>query len=189
MWGERSVEHLLGDFTFAVWDGPRQHLFCARDQLGVRPFFYAQCGRTIVFSNTLDAVRHYPAVSRELNESTIADFLLFGVNQDPATTSFRDIRRLAPAHSITWSKDSTRCRRYWTLPIDEPLFLKSADEYSDRFTELLRTAVRDRLRTDRVGVLMSGGIDSPTLAATALGVLREGSPASRCKHSPLFTTG
>jgi len=176
LWGERSVEHLLGDFTFAVWDGPRQHLFCARDHLGVRPFFYAQCGRAIVFSNTLDGVRQHPGVSRELNESTIADFLLFGVNQDPATTSFRDIRRLAPAHTITWAKDSTRCRRYWTLPIDEPLFLKSADEYSERFTELLRTAVGDRLRTDRVGVLMSGGIDSPTLAATALGVLREGSP-------------
>jgi asparagine synthase (glutamine-hydrolysing) len=176
LWGERCVEHLLGDFTFAVWDGPRQRLFCARDHLGVRPFYYAQCGAAIVFSNTLDCVRRHPAVSGELNDSTIADFLLFGVNQDPTSTSFRDIRRLAPAHRITWSKSQTRCQRYWTLPIDEPLFLKSADEYSERFTELLRTSLRDRLRTDRVGILMSGGIDSPTLAATALGVLREGSP-------------
>ena len=175
-WAERCVEHLLGDFTFAVWDGPRQRLFCARDHLGVRPFYYAQCGPTIVFSNTLDCVRRHPAVSRELNDSTIADFLLFGVNQEPTSTSFRDIHRLAPAHSITWSKDQTRCQRYWTLPIDEPLFLRNADEYSERFTELLRASVRDRLRTDRAGILMSGGIDSPTLAATALRVLREDSP-------------
>ena len=176
LWGERCVEHLLGDFMFAVWDGPRQRLFCARDHLGVKPFYYAQCGAAIVFSNTLDCVRWHPAVSRELNDSAIADFLLFGVNQDPASTAFRDIRRLAPAHSIMWSTHQTRCQRYWSLPIDEPLFLKSADEYSERFTELLRTSIRDRLRTGQVGILMSGGIDSPTLAATALGVLREGSP-------------
>jgi asparagine synthase (glutamine-hydrolysing) len=175
-WGDRCVEHLLGDFTFALWDGSQQQLFCARDHLGVRPFYYAQCDRAFVFSNTLDCVRQHPAVSRELNDSTIADFLLFGVNQDPGATAFRDIRRLAPGHSITRSTTQTRSRCYWTLPIDEPLFFKSADEYSERFMELLRTSIRERLRTDRVGILMSGGIDSPTLAATALGVLREGSP-------------
>ena len=176
LWGDRCVEHLLGDFTFALWDGSQQRLFCARDQLGVRPFYYAQCGPAFVFSNVLDCVRQHPAVSRELNDSTIADFLLFGVNQDPASTAFRDIRRLAPGHSLTCSTNQTRCQCYWTLPIDEPLFLKSADEYSERFMELLRMSIRDRLRTDRVGILMSGGIDSPTLAATAVGVLRAGSP-------------
>jgi asparagine synthase (glutamine-hydrolysing) len=176
VWGEQCVERLLGDFTFAVWDEPQQRLFCARDHFGVRPFFYAQCGQVVVFSNTLDCVRLHPAVSRELNDSAIADFLLFGVNQDAVTTSFRDIRRLAPAHSITWSKAATRCRRYWTLPIDEPIHFARAEEYSARFRELLRTAVDDRLRTDRVGVLMSGGMDSSALAATALDVLRESSP-------------
>jgi asparagine synthase (glutamine-hydrolysing) len=177
-WGEQCVEHLLGDFTFAVWDDVQRRLFCARDHLGIRPLFYAQCGPAIVFSNTLDCVRLHPSVSADLNDSTIADFLLFGVNQDAGTTSFRDIRRLAPAHSISWSHEATRCRRYWTPPVDEPIHFKRSDEYADRFRELLRTAVRDRLRTERVGVLMSGGMDSSTLAATALGVLRESSPAS-----------
>src|SRR5262249_44415654 len=41
-WGEGCVEHLLGDFAFAVWDGPRNRLFCARDHMGVKPFYYAQ---------------------------------------------------------------------------------------------------------------------------------------------------
>jgi hypothetical protein len=58
-----------------------------------------------------------------------------------------------------------QCRRYWTLPVEEPIHFKRADEYSDRFSELLRAALRDRLRTRRVGVFMSGGIDSTTLAA------------------------
>ena len=66
-----------------------------------------------------------------------------------------------------------RRRRYWTLPVEEPIHFKRADDYTDRFMELLRTALRDRLRTRRVGVLMSGGLDSPTIAAVALDVLRE----------------
>jgi asparagine synthase (glutamine-hydrolysing) len=176
-WGEDCTTHLLGDFTFGVWDEPRQRLFCARDQLGVKPFFYAQLGQTVVISNTLNCVRLHPGVSRDLSDPAVADFLLFGANQEIDTTSFRDIRRLAPAHSVTWSKGGPRFRRYWTLPVDEPIHFKRADDYSDRFTELLRAALRDRLRTRRVSVLMSGGLDSPTLAAVAQSVLREGSTA------------
>jgi asparagine synthase (glutamine-hydrolysing) len=173
VWGEDCVAHLLGDFAFAVWDEPKHRLFCARDHLGVKPLFYAQIGQTVVISNTLDCIRLHPAVSRDLNDSAIADFLLFGANQQSDTTSFRDIRRLPSAHSITWSTDMTRCRRYWTLPVEEPIYFRRADDYTDRFTELLHGALRDRLRTRRVGVLMSGGLDSPTIAAVALDVLRE----------------
>jgi asparagine synthase (glutamine-hydrolysing) len=172
-WGEDCVTHLLGDFAFAVWDEPRQRLFCARDHLGVKPCFYAQLGHTVVISNTLDCVRMHPAVSDHLHDPAIADFLLFGVNQESDTTVFTDIRRLPPAHCITWSADATRCRRYWTLPVEGPLYLKRASDYTDRFTELLRTATRDRLRSRRVGVLLSGGVDSASLTATAQRVLRE----------------
>jgi asparagine synthase (glutamine-hydrolysing) len=172
-WGEDCVTHLLGDFMFAVWDAPRQRLFCARDHLGVKPFFYADLQGTVVISNTLDCIHLHPAATRCLNDSAIADFLLFGANQDSRSTSFRDIRRLPPAHSMTWSKHSVQCRRYWTLPIDEPIFFRRDEDYSERFTELLQTALRDRLRTDRVGVLMSGGVDSPTLAAMAVRLMRD----------------
>ncbi len=170
-WGESCVEHLLGDFAFAIWDSPRQRLFCARDHLGVKPFFYARIGETIVFSNTLDCVRQYPAVSDRLNDLAIADFLLFDLNQDPATTTFADIQRIPPAHSVIWSTDATELRRYWTLPIDEPVYFRDDDDYVDRFSELLEQAVDDRLRTKRVGVFMSGGLDSPALAATASRIL------------------
>src|SRR5262249_45370175 len=56
-WGAGAVELLLGDFAFAIWDGDRRQLFAARDQMGVRPLYYARAGDTIVFSNTLDCVR------------------------------------------------------------------------------------------------------------------------------------
>ena len=172
-WSEDCVTHLVGDFTFAVWDETRRVLFCARDHLGVKPLFHARLGRTVVVSNTLDCVRLHPSVSGDLHEPAIADFLLFGANQQTDTTVFRDIQRLPAAHCITWSSDSTRRRQYWTLPVDEPIHFKRAGDYTDRFDDLLRTAVRDRLRARRAGVLMSGGIDSTTLAAAAVNVLRE----------------
>ena len=67
--------------------------------------------------------------------------------------------------------------RYWTMPIDEPLFYKRSEDYVDRFQELLREAVTDRLRTNRLGVFMSGGLDSTALAATARELLRGTQPA------------
>jgi asparagine synthase (glutamine-hydrolysing) len=73
-WGESCVEHLIGDFAFAIWDGRERHLFCARDHLGVKPFYYAQLGDSVIFSNTLDCIRQHPAVSDKLNEAAIGDF-------------------------------------------------------------------------------------------------------------------
>ena len=108
-----------------------RRLFCARDHLGVKPFFYARLGQTIVFSNTLDCVRLHPGVSSELNDLAIADFLLFGANQEFDTTSFHDIQRLPPAHCLTGSREAITCRRYWTLPIDEPIVFRRAEDYTD----------------------------------------------------------
>ncbi|MDO8432474.1 MAG: asparagine synthase-related protein [Candidatus Binatus sp.] len=166
-WGEDCAEHLLGDFAFAIWDAPRRRLFCARDHLGIKPFFYFLSSRIFLFGNTLDCLRMHPAVSNRLNDLAIADFLLFEMNQDPATSTFADIQRLPPAHAASVSIDGLRMRRYWTMPIDEPLYYPRNSDYVERFSELLTDAVRDRIRTPWVGVFMSGGIDSPTLAATA----------------------
>jgi len=172
-WGEDCAAHLLGDFAFVVWDAPRRRLFCARDQLGVKPLFYARLGDTVVVSNTLECVRRHPLISQDLHEPAIADFLLFGANQDAASTIWRDVHRVPAAHCVTWSMEATRLRRFWKVPVDEPVHYARAADYTDRFTELLRRAVRDRTRTRRAAVFMSGGIDSTTLAATALAVLRE----------------
>lgn len=177
VWGEGCVDHLIGDFAFAIWDGRNRRLFCARDHMGVKPFYYAQVGDSLVFSNTLDCIRQHPTVSNELNDVAIGDFLLAGSNENPATTTFVDIRRLPPAHTATWAEPGLKMRRYWSLPIDEPLQLPRPEDYVDRFRELLRLAVADRLRTDRVGIFMSGGLDSPGMAAAACDILRE-SPGS-----------
>jgi asparagine synthase (glutamine-hydrolysing) len=166
-WGEACLEHLLGDFAFAIWDAPKQKLFCARDQMGVKPFYYANIGSLLVFSNTLDCVRQHPAVSDRLNDLAIADFLLFDINQDAATTSFADIRRLPAAHSLRCERGAVSIRRYWTLSVTEPVRFQRESECIEQFRALLGQAVADRLRTKSAGILMSGGLDSTTVAATA----------------------
>lgn len=170
-WGAECVDHLLGDFAFAIWDAPNQRLFCARDQMGVKPFYYAQVGPVLIFSNTLDCIRQHPAVSNRLNNLAIADFLLFDINQDPATTAFADIRRLPAAHALQCERRTVSIRRYWTLSVTEPIHFKHDSEYIERFRELLDQAVADRLRAKSAGILMSGGLDSTTVAAAAKRIL------------------
>ena len=177
VWGEDCVQHLLGDFAFAIWDGRHRRLFCARDHFGVKPFYYAHIASSLVFSNTLNCIRLHPAVSDKLNDLAIADFLLFGLNQEPSTTTFADIQRIPPAHSLTWSEGALRLIRYWTLPADGQIQYRQSTDYVDHFKQLLRTAVGDRLRTNRVGIYMSGGLDSTAVAATAHELLsRQGAP-------------
>ncbi len=166
-WGEDCVKHLIGDFAFAIWDGPQERLFCARDHFGVKPFFYAHLGQRIAFSNTLDCVRRCPGVRATLNDLAIADFLLFDMNQDPGTTAFADIRRLPPAQCMTWSAAGLRLKCYWTLPVDAQIHYRAAGDYVAHFQELLGVAVADRLRTRNVAISMSGGLDSPSIAVTA----------------------
>ena len=172
-WGEDCVKHLIGDFAFAIWDGPRKRLFCARDHFGVKPFFYARIGRCLVFSNTLDCVRRHPAVSSTLDDLAIADFLLFEINQDPGGTAFADIQRLPPAQSLTWSVDGLSLNPYWTLPADGEVRYRSAGDYVEHFRELLEIAVADRLRTLKITVEMSGGLDSTAIAVTAKNLLAQ----------------
>ena len=168
VWGEACVEHLLGDFSFVIWDARRKRVFGARDHLGVMPFFYAQVGQCLLVSNTLDCIRQISIVSDELNEQAIGDFLIVGMNHDPSTTFFSAIHRLPAAHKLIAETSRLSIERYWVPPMDEPLYYKRTGDYVDRFHELVRSAVRDRLPDGPVGIFMSGGLDSPAVAASAV---------------------
>ena len=170
VWGEACARHLIGDFAFAIWDEPRRRLFAARDHFGVKPFFYARLANCLVFSNTLNCLRIHPEVSDELNDLAIADFLMFEFGQDPATTPFADIHSLPPAHYLSWRQGRLDISRYWTLSVPPTLRYHREQDYVEHFRELLRLAVADRLRSSRIGVFMSGGLDSTSVAALAVDV-------------------
>ncbi|MBZ5526982.1 MAG: asparagine synthetase B [Acidobacteriia bacterium] len=188
-WGEACVEHISGDFSFAIWDALNHKLFCARDHFGIRQLFYAQLGNTLIFSNTLSALRLIPGLSGRLNDLAIADFLLFDMIQDPAATSFEGIHRLPPANTLVAQRDKLSLQRYWELSVTAPVRYAREEEYVERFKELLDAAVSDRLRTDNAGILLSGGLDSPTVAASARRVLhRQGISGGLAASTHVFDT-
>src|SRR2546429_7176016 len=166
-WGAACIDRLQGDFSFALWDARHKQLFCARDHFGIKPFFYSSIGPLLVVSNLINCLRRHPAVSRRLNDLAIADFLLFDMIREPGATSFADIQRLPPAHVLSCEAGTISVRPYWTLPVRAPLHYTRPNDCVEEFRELLDRAVTDRVRTNNVGILMSGGLDSPTVAASA----------------------
>jgi len=166
-WQEEMLPHLLGDFCFALWDMRQNALFCARDHFGVRPFYYAQAGPSLLFSNTLDCLRLHPGITDRLNDQAIGDFLLFDVNMEGSTTFFADIRRLPPGHVLRCREGRVSVARYWKLPEAEPIEFRRGEECLERFCEVFDAAVSDRLRGESAGILLSGGLDSPSVAVSA----------------------
>jgi asparagine synthase (glutamine-hydrolysing) len=176
VWDEQCLDHLIGNFAFAIWNVRRRRLFCARDHFGMKPFFYARMGHSFLFSNTLDCLRRHPQVSEGLNDLAIADFLLLDSNQDPATTAFADVLRLPPAHTLQCQDGSVSLRRYWRLPEFALVDYKRPQECLDRFREVFDAAVSDRMRDQSAGILLSGGLDSSAVAASARRVLSRRNP-------------
>ncbi len=166
-WGERCPERLVGDFAFVIWDGPKQVLFAARDQIGIRPFYYHLSDRAFVFGSEIKALLCLPEVPRRLNETKLAD-LLVPMDEDNTITFYRDIQRLAPGHCLAVSRGETRLWSYWALDPSAELRLGSDEEYAEAFREVFTEAVRCRLRSSvPVGASLSGGLDSSSVVCVA----------------------
>ncbi len=188
-WGSACVEHLIGDFAFAIWDAETKRLFCARDHFGLKPFLYARIRNSVLFGNTLNCLRMHPEISSKLNDLAIADFLLFDFNRELDTTYFRDILRLPPAHTLECNREAISIRRYWTLPQAEPFYFKHPQDCLDQFREVLDAAVGDRMRSNTVAVALSGGLDSSTVAASARRVLDlRGTPSDLWSYTIVYNS-
>jgi len=189
--GPDCLTQLTGDFSFALWDQATQQLWCARDLMGARPFFYAHVGGLVAFSNTLGVLRLIPGISAELDPHFIGDFLLQSWCPDPQRTAFSDIRRLPAGHLLAYSEGRVCIRRFDKFPIEEPLLLKRPQEYVEQFRFHLEQAVSSRLPVGPVAVFMSGGLDSTTVAATAKKIqsarsVADSPHALTVDYSPLF---
>ena len=179
-WGRECPNHLLGDYAFAVWDARTRRLFCARDHIGCRPFYYALTSECFVFASTVEAVLAAPGVSDALDERMAASYLSQMVVCDDTHTFFRAVRKLPPGHSLTVdtaASSPVRLERYWhpeRVPRARPA---GDDEYAAEFLDLYGRAVKDRLHGGPVGVHLSGGLDSSSIAVFAARELRrQGAP-------------
>jgi asparagine synthase (glutamine-hydrolysing) len=182
-WGDSFVERLAGDFAFVLWDDARRRLLLVRDQLGIRSLFYARIGAASVVSDSLDGLAARPGFDSRLDETWIGDFLATGHSLDAWRTVYAAVKRLPPGHCAALTRDGETVRRYWRLTVTEPLFLRDGRAYGERLRELTKAAIRDRAPSGRLGISMSGGLDSTTLAALSVEALGDAARVTaRCAH-------
>jgi asparagine synthase (glutamine-hydrolysing) len=167
VYGEGLLEHVAGDFAFALWDNRVKTLFCARDHFGVRPFYYAKTDRVFVFASDIDALRVHPAVSTRLDEAAIGDFLMLGQYQAAELTVYRDVRRLPAASRIRVARDECHVHEYWELPPQDWMRYRQPSTYVEHFQDVFARAVTDRLGATSIALELSGGMDSTSIAAVA----------------------
>ncbi|MGH6693584.1 MAG: asparagine synthetase B family protein, partial [Gammaproteobacteria bacterium] len=188
-WGIDCASHVLGDFSFCIWDSERRQLVCARDHFGVKPLYYARLGPTIVISNVLRSLRRCPGISERLDDLAVGDVLLFGLAMDVSRTMFEDVCRLPPAHVLVCSASGVHpVRRYWALEPPGTRDVRDDEERVEEFAAALRLAVADRVRSGPIGVLMSGGLDSSSVTALAASELGPSAPEALRAFTGIYET-
>lgn len=172
-WAGNCVSHLLGDFAFAIWDEARRTLFCARDHMGIKPFYYHHSSGVFAFASSATAVVQAPGVPGRLNQYRVADFLedaLEGINK--TDSFFANVYRLPPAHTLTLRGKNLKLKQYWAPDQHSELHLSSDAEYQDAFAEAFERAVDRRLQGGPVASMLSGGVDSSAIVGVARDILR-----------------
>ncbi len=166
-YGRGCVERFRGMFAFAVWNGAEPKLFCARDRLGIKPFYYWFDGRTFVFGSEIKVLLEHPAVSARLEDAALAEHLALGYSSDERTL-FAGIKRLMPGHTLELGAEGALdIRQYWDVPLPETAERRSDEEWIEACREGFERSVEQRLMADvPLGMFLSGGVDSGSVAAT-----------------------
>lgn len=173
IWREGCAVKIVGDFAFAIWDGHRKRLFCARDFLGIKPFYYYFDGKSFLWSSELHALFESPDVPHKPNEGMIAEYLTSYIN-DVRGTLFQGIMRLPPAHYLEIGSEGLRFQRYWDLDPSKSIRYSSDEQYTEHFYDLFRESVRSKMRAvGAVAADLSGGLDSSTVVGMAQVLIRE----------------
>jgi len=174
LWGESCAVRLLGDFAFAIWDSKNRELYCVRDVVGCRPFYYHHDHSQFVFGSEVAQVLEARSVDTTPNEGVAAEFLAVEVTSRDETL-YRGVQRLPPAHYLVVTARGLRRQRYWDIDLDRQVRYKDPQEYTRHFFELFQEAVRCRMRSDGpVGAELSGGVDSSSVVGMAQHLFREG---------------
>ena len=163
-WGNECVNHLIGDFVFAIWDINKQELFCARDHIGVKPFYYYSDDNVLVFSTDLASILVQTDLNISIDEQYIADTISI-IKSEKFRTTFNEIKKLPPAHILTLKNNRLEIRSYWGLKPKKEIQKKDIDIITE-FKNLLYESINCRVKNeDNVGAELSGGIDSSSLTA------------------------
>ena len=166
--GDQCVARLRGMFAFALWDERQQRLLLARDRVGVKPLYYANTGKSLLFSSEMKSLLVDPDIDRRINPQAIDRFLTYYYLAGNETL-FEGIFKLDPGHYLTVQDGRVSVEQYWDLHFEIPACPPSFDEAVDSLRKLLSRTVKDHMISDvPVGVLLSGGVDSTGILSYAV---------------------
>ncbi|MDQ3129509.1 MAG: asparagine synthase (glutamine-hydrolyzing) [Acidobacteriota bacterium] len=166
-YGDAMLEHINGMFAFALWDKNKKKLLIARDRFGEKPLYYGVFDNQLIFASEPKVLLQHPAVKTEINTDALRSYLSF--DYVPAPNSiYKNIYKLPAAHLLILENGEVKTRRYWNLAFHRNGNVPTIEKAADDLRELLADAVRMRLVSDvPLGILLSGGVDSSTVAAFA----------------------
>lgn len=167
-WGESCPEYLLGDFAFVIWDAHQQSLFCVRDHIGIRPFYYCLTDNYFLFSSDIRVISVLDGVSHEINPTAVAIYLTEGELLSPDLTFLQAVKKLPAASCMKLTSRELKRHTYWRVEDAPALKFDSVKDCAKALRELLERVVIDRLRTQfPVCSHLSGGLDSSSISAIA----------------------
>jgi asparagine synthase (glutamine-hydrolysing) len=165
--GDAMLGKIRGFFALGLFDRARRRLLVARDRLGVKPLYYHDDGRRLLFASEMKALLEDPTVPRRMEPTALADYLTYGYVPSPGSI-LQGVHKLPAGHFLVADSSGVRVERYWRLPADAEAagIDRGADFYRGRLRELLEEAVRIRLMSDvPLGAFLSGGVDSSVVVA------------------------
>ncbi len=166
-WGTECLDRLSGMFAFAIWDRARARLICARDRAGEKPLYYAVVDGSFIFASELKALLAWPRFRREIDYTSVADFLTLGYVPDPKSI-WVGTSKLPPGHwlEVDLTSDGPAAKapsEYWDLQFEPD---RSTDDWGPLIRETLEQAAAEMSFADvPVGTFLSGGVDSSAVTA------------------------
>lgn len=161
-YGQDFVKKLNGQFAIAIWDKRNGEMYLARDRVGIRPLFYTEVNKTLVFSSEIKSLLEFPGLELKISPQSLSEYFTFWTSRSP-NTAFEGIYELPPGTYMKINAKGKEIIKYWELPIVRPenYTYHTAEEAIDEFETIFSDAVKLRLRADvPVAAYLSGGIDS-----------------------------
>src|SRR6185312_13378893 len=166
-YGVDCLQYLRGMFAFAIWDGNKQQLFCARDRFGIKPFYFYSDEEKFVFGSEIKAILKSNNIDKTISLDALDSYFAFGyITSD--LSIYKNIKKLQPAHYLLLSfkdKPVIEIKRYWEIRFD-PDYSKSENRWKEEIEECLSETVKLHMISDvPLGAFLSGGIDSSSVVA------------------------
>lgn len=162
-YGEALVNKLRGMFAFCIWDKVEQKVFAARDNFGIKPFYFYEYEyngqKALMIASEIKAFLDHPSFEKEVNKKALKPYLTFQYSAQPDETFFKGVKRLKPGHYFTYQNGEMNIQKYWEVNFNDQH--KTLEENIADIRAVIDDSVKMHKQSDvPVGSFLSGGVDS-----------------------------